>query len=48
MVKDRAHIILKTLDIGETIQWYTASGFELRDQFPAANPLGASWRGATS
>jgi catechol 2,3-dioxygenase-like lactoylglutathione lyase family enzyme len=38
MVNGRAHIILKTLDIRETIRWYTASGFELRDQFPSSEP----------
>ena len=38
MVNGRAHIILKTLDMRGTIRWYTASGFELRDQFPSSEP----------
>ena len=38
MVNGRADIILKTLDMRETIRWYAASGFELRDQFPSGEP----------
>ena len=38
MANGRAHIILKTLDMRGTIRWYTASGFELRDQFPSSEP----------
>jgi catechol 2,3-dioxygenase-like lactoylglutathione lyase family enzyme len=33
-----AHVILKTLDMAETIRWYTAVGFELRDRFPETDP----------
>jgi catechol 2,3-dioxygenase-like lactoylglutathione lyase family enzyme len=35
-----AHVILKTLDMAETIRWYTSVGFELRDRFPDIEP---SW-----
>lgn len=35
-----AHVILKTLDMAETIRWYTTVGFELRDRFPDIEP---SW-----
>jgi catechol 2,3-dioxygenase-like lactoylglutathione lyase family enzyme len=38
MVEGAAHLILKTLDMAETIRWYTATGFELRDQFPDSGP----------
>jgi hypothetical protein len=35
---DRAVAILKTDDMAETIRWYLAAGFELRDQFPGGDP----------
>jgi len=38
MFQDRAVAILKTQDMAETIRWYTAAGFELRDQFPGDDP----------
>ena len=38
MVQRRAQVILKTLNIQETIRWYTLTGFELRDQFPSSEP----------
>jgi len=38
MVGDRAVAILKTDDMAETIRWYLAAGFELRDQFPGGDP----------
>lgn len=38
MVADRAIAILKTDDMAETIRWYLAAGFELRDQFPGGDP----------
>jgi catechol 2,3-dioxygenase-like lactoylglutathione lyase family enzyme len=33
-----AHVILKTLDMAETIRWYTTAGFQLRDRFPDIEP----------
>jgi hypothetical protein len=33
-----AHAILKALDLAETIRWYEAAGFQLRDQFPSDQP----------
>ncbi len=38
MVEDRAVAILKTDDMAETIRWYHAAGFELRDQAPDTDP----------
>ena len=35
---DRAVAILKTHDMAETIRWYAAAGFEVRDRFPGDNP----------
>src|SRR6185295_6659414 len=34
MVEGAAHVILKTHDMEETIRWYNAVGFEVRDHFP--------------
>ena len=38
MAQDRAVAILKTQDMAETIRWYTAAGFVLRDHFPGPDP----------
>lgn len=38
MADGQAHAILKTLDMSETIRWYTAVGFELRARFPDNEP----------
>ncbi len=38
MAEGGAHVILKTLDMVETIRWYTAAGFQLRDRFPDIEP----------
>ena len=48
MVADRAVAILKTDDMAETIRWYLAAGFELRDQFRAAIRWTVSWRETAS
>ena len=31
---DRAAAILKTHEMAETIRWYAAAGFDVRDRFP--------------
>ena len=36
---DRAAAILKTRDMAETIRWYAAAGFEVRDRVPADDPV---------
>jgi len=33
-----AQVILKTLDMAETIRWYTMVGFQLRHRFPDIEP----------
>lgn len=38
MAQDRAVAILKTRDMTETIRWYTAAGFVLRDHLPGRDP----------
>jgi hypothetical protein len=39
MAEGVANAILKTLDMAETIRWYTSVGFELRDRFPEFDPV---------
>jgi hypothetical protein len=38
MAQDRAVAILKTRDMAETIRWYMAAGFVLREHFPGRDP----------
>ena len=40
MAQGTACVILKTLDMAETIRWYSAVGFQIRDRFPDVEP---SW-----
>ena len=37
-MSDRAVAILKTHDMVETIRWYAAAGFDVRDRLPDDNP----------
>lgn len=38
MSQEGARVILKTLNMAETIRWYTTAGFQLRDRFPDIEP----------
>jgi|RhiMethySRZTD1v2_1073278.scaffolds.fasta_scaffold122471_4 hypothetical protein len=38
MAEGVANVILKTLDMAETIRWYTSVGLELRNRFPDTEP----------